>query len=176
MKKIGLFLLYIVLFLAALLFFTPKENLYYYAEEQLKPLHVVIGYEDVVDEGFTLSVHHASLYVQKIKSADIGKINLAVFGFYNRLDVENVVLDTTFEQFFPPIIEHLEVKQTIFDPLNVYAVAHGDFGEAEASVNLVDRNGTVYVTPSKMMTKRYRNTLRQLRRSKEGVYSYVFKF
>ena len=38
MKKIGLFILYTVLFIGALLFFTPKENLYYFAEEQLKPL------------------------------------------------------------------------------------------------------------------------------------------
>ena len=176
MKKIALFLLYSFLFVAALLFFTPKENLYYFAEEQLKPLHVVIGYEDAIDHGFTLEISHAKLYVQNIKSANIGSINILIFGIYNAININNIVLDKTFEQFFPPLIEHVEIKQHIFSPFQVNAQALGDFGEAVATVNLSDRNGTVILTPSKLMTKRYRNTLRELKKTKEGTYQYVFKF
>jgi len=176
MKKIGLFVLYSLLFIAALLFFTPKENLYYFAEEQLKPLGVIIGYEDVIDHGFTLEISHSKLYVQKIKSANIGTIEVSIFGVYNAVDIKNVVLDKTFEQFFPPLIEHIEIYQHGLSPLEVNAHAIGDFGEAQAHVNLSDRNGTVLLTPSKLMTKRYRNTLRQLKKTKEGTYTYVFKF
>ena len=176
MKKIGLFLLYSLLFVAALLFFTPKENLYYFAEEQLKPLGVVVGYEDVVDHGFTLEISHAQLYFKKIKSADIGTINIAAFGVYNAVDIKNIVLDSAAEQFFPPLIEHIEIRQHLLSPMQVHAHALGDFGEAQAVVNLTDRNGTVVLTPSKMMSKRYRNTLRQLKKTKEGTYRYVFKF
>ena len=176
MKKIALFLLYSFLFIAALLFFTPKENLYYFAEEQLTPLAVVIGYEDVIDHGFTLEISHAKLYVQKIKSANISAIDIAIFGIYNTVNISNIVLDKTFEQFFPPLIEHLEITQHVFSPLEVNAFAIGDFGEAQAHINLADRNGTVLLTPSKLMNKRYRNTLRQLKKTKEGTYRYVFKF
>ena len=176
MKKIGLFILYVVLFIAALLFFTPKENLYYFAEEQLKPLGVVIGYEDAIDHGFTLEISHAQLYFKKIKSADVGSINIAIFGLYNAIDIKNIVLDSAAEQFFPPLIEHIEIRQNIFAPLEISAQALGDFGEAQAVVNLSDRNGTVLLTPSKLMSKRYRNTLRQLKRTKEGTYRYAFKF
>jgi len=176
MKKIAFFLLYSLLFIAALLFFTPKENLYYFAEEQLKPLGVVIGYEDVIDHGFTLEISHAKLYVQKIKSANIGTIDIAIFGVYNAVGIHNIVLDKTFEQFFPPLIERMEIHQHLFAPLEVNALAVGDFGEAHATVNLADRNGSVVLTPSKLMNKRYRNTLRQLKKTKEGTYQYVFKF
>jgi len=176
MKKIALFILYTVLFIGALLFFTPKESLYYYGEEQLKPLGVVLGYEEAIDHGFTLEIQHAKLYVQKIKSANIGSIDIGLFLLYNSITVSNVVLDKTFEQFFPPLIERIDVQQSIFNPLNINAEAVGDFGEATATVNLLERNASVVLKPSKTMLSRYKNTLRQLKKSKEGDYRYEYKF
>ncbi len=176
MKKIALFILYTVLFVGALLFFTPKESLYYYGEEQLKPLGVVLGYEEVIDHGFTLEVLHAKLYVQKIKSANIASIELSTFLLYNSVTVSNIVLDKTFEQFFPPLVERVAITQSIFNPLNVNAEAIGDFGEATATVDLLERNISVVLKPSKIMLSRYKNTLRQLKKSKEGDYRYEYKF
>ncbi len=176
MKKIALFLFYTVLFFGALLFFTPKENLYYFAEEQIKPLGVVIGYEETVDHGFTLEILHPKLYVQKIKSADIGSISVAIFGFYNAISVNNVVLDKTFEQFFPPLIKQIDMDNTLFSPLQFNAEAVGDFGEAKATVDLLERSAKIIVKPSKLMLSQYKNTLRQLKKSKEGDYYYEYKF
>ena len=176
MKKIALFFLYGILFFGALLFFTPKENLYYFAEEQLKPLGVVIGYEEAVDHGFHLEILHSKLYIQKIKSANIASIDIGIFGLYNTVSIDNVLLDKTFEQFFPPLIERIDLYQSIFSPLSLNADAVGDFGEATATVNLLDRNVSVILKPSKMMRSRYKSTLKQLKKSKEGDYSYVYKF
>jgi len=176
MKKIALFVLYVILFFAALLFFTPKENLYYFGEEQLKPLGVVIADEEVIDHGFSLSLEHATIYFKKIRSAKIASISTKVFGVYNNLYVENIVLDPAVEQFFPPEITHINVTHSLLSPLQVTADAEGDFGSATAQVNLADRNGTLVVIPSKMMTSRFRNTLRQLKKSKGGDYYYEFKF
>jgi len=176
MKKIALFFLYTVLFFGALLFFTPKENLYYFAEEQLKPLGVVIGYEEAVDHGFRLELLHSKLYVQKIKSANIASVTIGLFGLYNAVAINNVVLDKTFEQFFPPLIERVDLHQSIFSPFQLKGEAVGDFGEAAATVNLLDRNVSVILKPSKLMHSRYKSTLKQLKKSKEGDYSYVYKF
>ncbi len=176
MKKIGLFILYTLFFVAALLFFTPKENLYYYAEEQLKPLGVVIGYEEAIDHGFSLEIQHAKLYIQKIKSANISTTHIALYGLYNSVSIENIVLDKTFEQFFPPLIEQIDIYQNVFSPMHIKAEARGDFGEANATVNLLERSAAVTLRPSKMMLSRYKNTLRQLKRSKEGGYHYEYKF
>ena len=176
MKKIALFFLYVALFFMALLFFTPKENLYYYAEEQLKPLGVVVGYEEVRDHGFSLEVQHAKLYVKKIKTANIGSLVLKPYFLYNTLHIEKVVLDKTFEQFFPPLIEHIDITQSIIAPLQLHAEAIGDFGEATASINLLERNVSVVLKPSKIMLSHYRNTLRQLKKSKEGTYHYESQF
>ena len=176
MKKIALFFLYLILFFAALLFFTPKENLYYFGEEKFKPLGVVIADEEVIDHGFSLSLEHATLYFKKIRSAEVAHLDAKIFALYNSLHVEDIVLDPAVDQFFPPEITHITVTHSILSPLQVHADAEGDFGSATAQIDLADRNGTLTVLPSKMMKSRFRNTLRQLKKSKEGDYYYEFKF
>lgn len=176
MKKIALFFLYLILFFAALLFFTPKENLYYFGEEQLKSLGVVIGGEEAVDHGFSLSISHATLYVKKIRSAQVEKLDALILGLYNKISIENIVLDPAVEQFFPPEISHVNITHSLLSPLQIHGDAEGDFGSATAQINLADRNGTLIMVPSKMMRSRFRNTLRQLKKSKAGDYYYEFKF
>ncbi|MGB5964813.1 MAG: hypothetical protein WBF77_03990 [Sulfurimonadaceae bacterium] len=176
MKKIALYFLYTLLFLGALLFFTPKENLYYFAEGQLKPLGVIIANEEAIDHGFTLEITDAHLYVQKIKSANIGSATFSIFGLYNSLSVANFVLDKTFEQFFPPLIQHIDLRQSLINPLHLNATAVGDFGEAEASVDLLERSAQVLIKPSELMRSRYKNTLKNLQKTKEGDYRYEYKF
>lgn len=176
MKKIALFLVYTTLFFSALLYFTPKVNLYFFIEEQIKPLDVMIANEEAVDQGFSLELLHAKLYIQKIKSADIGSAQLMLLGVYNTAAIDKVILDKTFEQFFPPIIEHIEVTQTLFAPLQLHGTAVGDFGEAIATVDLLERRVNVVLKPSKLMLSKYKSTLSQLKKSKEGDYRYDSKF
>lgn len=176
MKRIALYLLYTILFFGALLFFTPKESIYYFAEEQLKPLGVIIAHEEAVDHGFTLELTHIDLYVQKIKSAEIGSVRLGIFGLYNSASAADILLDKTFEAFFPPSIHRAELQQSLLDPLHINASAVGDFGEAEARVDLLERSVKVFLKPSRLMHTRYKSTLRQLKKTKEGDYSYDYKF
>ncbi len=176
MKKIALFLFYLLLFFAALLFFAPKENIYYFAEEQLKPFSVIIGSEEAVDHGFILELLHAKLYVQKIKSADIDSASIGIYGLYNILSLNKIVLDKTFEQFFPLLIEHADLHHSLFSPFTISGEAVGDFGEAEATVDLLEHNATVILRPSKLMLSRYRSTLKELKKSKEGDYRYDYQF
>jgi hypothetical protein len=176
MKRVALFFLYALLFFVALLFFTPKENLYYLAEEQLKPLGIIIADEEAVDHGFGLEIKHAHLYVQKIKSADIGSATFSIFGLYNTLSVTNVLLDKAFEQFFPPLIQRIDLHQSVISPLRINADAVGDFGVAEASIDLLDHSVNVLLKPSKLMLARYKSTLGNLQKTKEGDYRYEYKF
>ena len=176
MKKIALFFLYLILFFTALLFFTPKENLYYFAEEQLKPLGVIISEEEVIDHGFSLTLKHATLYVKKIRSAEVESLDAKIFGLYNSVHIKKIVLDPAVEQFFPPLINHVTIVHSIFSPLKIHADAVGDFGSAAVEINLADRNGTLNVQASKLMRSRFRTTLRQLKKTKAGDYYYEFKF
>jgi len=176
MKKMALYFLYTALFFGALLFFTPKESVYYFAEEQLKPFGIIIADEEAVDHGFTLELTHLRLYVQKIKSVEIKSATLSIFGLYNSLSATDLLLDKTFEAFFPPLVHRAELHQSVIDPLHINARAVGDFGEAEARVDLLERSVKVLLKPSKLMIGRYKNTLRKLKKTEEGDYSYEYQF
>lgn len=176
MKKLALLFFYVFLFFGALIFFTPKVDLYFFLEEQLKPLDAVIAHEEAVDRGFSLELLHAQLYIKKIKSADIGSARVTLLGLYNKVSVEKVIVDKTFEQFFPPVIEHINLDQSLLSPMQINGTATGDFGEATATVDLLDRTVAVVLKPSKLMLSRYKKTLRELKKSKEGDYSYEYKF
>jgi len=176
MKKIALFLIYTLTFFTMLLFFTPKESLYYYAEEQLKPLGVVIGYEALNDSGFSLEIEHPKLFVQKIKSANIDAITLSPWLLYNHVEVENIILDSAFEQFFPPLINRISITQSILDPIHAHASSVGDFGEAVADIDLVERQISVVLKPSKLMRSRYLKSLVSLKKNAEGDYVYELQY
>jgi hypothetical protein len=176
MKRVALFILYALLFFGALLFFTPKENLYYFAEEQLKPLGIIIAYEEFIDHGFSLEIRHAQLFIQKIKSAEIGSATFTVFGLDNTVVVSNVLLDKTIEQLFPPLIQRIDLHQSVISPLRIHAEATGDFGRAEASVDLLKRSVNVLLKPSRLMLTHYKNTLGNLQKTEEGDYRYEYKF
>jgi hypothetical protein len=87
-----------------------------------------------------------------------------------------VLLDKTFEAFLPPLIHRADLQQSLIDPLHINASAVGDFGEAEARVDLLERSVKVFLKPSRLMLTRYKNTLRKLKKTKEGDYSYEYKF
>jgi len=171
-KKIVKFSLYVLFFLAAVLFFIPKVSLYYLAEKELKKYDVVVSNERVDDRGFTLSINSANVYVKSIKSANIVEINIKPFLLYNGVNVKNITLADTAKSFVPLKIEQLNIEYSLFNPLNITANAKGEFGELEISVQVVERRVHLELQPSKLMLKSYQNTLRQLKKTENGGYVY----
>jgi len=176
-KKFFKFILYLVFFFAMLLFFLPKENLYYKAEELLSPMKVVISNEKVDDKGFSFEVSGADVYAMDgIKVANVEKLELLTFLLFNKLSVENIELTSTASKFVPTHIDSVNVVYSVVDPLNVHAKAVGDFGEANATINLKERLMRAELTPSKLMKTRFKSTMRMLKKSKTGAYTYEQRF
>jgi len=177
MKKVALFLLYTILFFALLIFFAPKENLYYQAEALLKTQNIIISDEKVKDSGFSLELSDANIYAMDgIQVASFEKLKLALLLLYNTLHIENIALSSVAAKFVPTHIDHLNVKYTILDPLHITADALGDFGEATAVINLKTRLIHIKLEPSRLMKSRYRSSMRMLKKSKQGAYTYEYHF
>ncbi len=176
MKKLRNFFLYALLMLAALMLFTPKVNLYYQAEQLLKPYEVVISGEEVRDSGFWLDISDATLYVKQIESAEAKHVKIKLFGLYNALSVDGVMLSSAVAQFLPQEIEQINVRYSIIDPLHVHLDAVGDFGTATATVSIMERKMRALIEPSKIMTSRFAHTLRTLKKDEAGGYVYESRF
>jgi hypothetical protein len=169
-------LAYIIFFVFALMYFTPKVALYYFAESKLEPYGVVITEEDAVDNGFTLSIKDAGVTFKAIESAEVKDTKISIFGVYNNVSINDITLSSTAASFVPTDIKNIDITYSIFNPLNIVANANGGFGDAEAKISLVERNIFLKLKPSNMMSQKYASTLRGLKKSKDGGYEYAKTF
>lgn len=167
---------YALFFVLALMYFTPKVALYYFAESKLKQYDVIISDENAVDNGLTLSIEDASLSVKDINSVDIKEINIAIFTLYNRVSLNDLKLASTASDFIPTNIKFVDITYSIFNPLHVSADAKGEFGVADVDVDLLDRRVLLRIEPSNLMKRKFRSSLRNLKRSKDGGYEYAKTF
>ena len=176
MKKLLMINFYFFFFIFAFIFLTPKENLYYFAEQELEKLSVVVDNEKVDDKGFTLAIEKASLYVKGIPSAKIALFELNTYLFYNSVEIKDIELADTLKSFVPLKINYVSATQAIYNPLVIQLKASGGFGEAWGSVNLQERKLKVNVTPSKLLSSKFRSTMRMMKKDKTGGYVYELTF
>ena len=169
-------LLMLIAGVTVIMLLLPKINLYYQLERLIEPYGVVLNDEKLDDKGLWLNIQDATLYFKEIESAHTRNIDVKLFGLYNRVNVDDIRLAETFEQFVPVHIERIEVTYSVIDPLHIRATAVGDFGSAEAKVAVRDRNATVIVQPSELMKTRYRSMLNKLEKDETGGYRYASRF
>ena len=171
-KKIFYFFLYLCIFFLALIYFSPKEALYHFAEQQLKPFQVILSNETLKDNGFSLVIQNASLSVEKIPSATIHKTTITPLGFYNDISMKNIILSNAIKSFAPTKITDIKIQYTLFQPLFIKLNGEGAFGTFYGTLNLQTRKLHIVMQPSKIMKTKYKTTLRNLKKTKNGVYIY----
>ena len=171
-KKLSLFFAYALFFILALMYFTPKTSLYYTLETELKKYEVVISNEDVQDRGFSLNISDLTLYAKDINSAKVENVNIKVFALYNSVKIENISLSSVAATFIPINIDEVTISYSIFNPFNVVMRATGGFGVADGSFHILDRALHLDVVPSDKMIKKYKNSMRKLKKNENGSYSY----
>ena len=176
MVKIKKFIAYLIFFILALMFFTPKISIYYFLENELKKYDLIISNEELSDSGFNLSITDAIVSVKSIESANISKINVKIYGIYNSVILQDILLSSTASAFIPLNIQKADISYTIFGPLNIKAHFTGEFGAADAKINILDRTLHLELIPSKIMLQDYSSTLDNLSKSENGEYIYDTNF
>ena len=163
---------YVLFFLLALMYFTPKVNLYYLLESKLKEKSIIIDKETLRDNGFTLSINNAKVNVKEIQSAKIEVINIKIFALYNSILLKNIELSSVASSIIPTKIAYVDVVYNILNPLQVKVKSVGDFGEIVVNLKILDGIFHLELNPSKVMLVNYRQTLRMFKKTQEGVYIY----
>lgn len=172
MVKISRFLAYSLFFILSLMYFTPKASAYYFLEQQLKDYSVVISKEDIIDSGLSLNISDASISYKSIESANVSNMDVSLFVVYNTIHVKDITISSVAKTFMPLHVKNLDIKYSIFNPLNIVATCSGEFGEADATISIVNRVLHLTLKPSKVMLSKYKNTLKNLKKSENGEYVY----
>lgn len=171
-KKLLKFFSYSLFFIFALILFVPKESFYYLLEQNLKKFDVIISNEKLEDKTISLDIKNLDISAKGIESLKIKEANIVILGLYNAVELQKIQLSSLVENYLPAKIDSIDISYTILHPLVLQADGHGEFGDARVSVNLLDRNATLILKPSKVMFSRYRNSLRKFKKSKNGEYIY----
>jgi len=176
MVKLFRFFLYMLFFILALMYFMPKQSIYYFAETELQNYNVVVSHEAVHDSGLSLEISNLDIYAEGIKSANIQELDISLFGLYNSINAKDIKLESVLESMLPLEINEVSVTYSILDPINVKLESEGAFGSISGGANIIDRKVVLLLKPSKLMLRKYRTTLRNFKKLESGEYEYVQNF
>jgi len=159
-------------FIFALMFFAPKESFYYLLEQNLKKIDVIISHEKLENKILSLNIQNLDVSVKGIESLKIKEANIEILGLYNSVVLQNIELSSLVKNYLPAKINKVDIYYTILNPLQIKVNGHGKFGNARAVINILKRKVTFVLKPSQVMFSKYRNSLRELKKSKNGEYRY----
>ena len=159
-------------FIFALMLFVPKQSFYYLLEQNLKKFDLIISNETLADRIISLKIKHLDVTLKGIETLSIKEADITLLGLYNEVALHNVQLSSLVESYLPAKIERVKIEYTLLHPLQLQAEGEGLFGDASVVVDIVEKKVTLLLQPSPMMLKRYRKSLRMLKKSKNGEYIY----
>ncbi len=176
MKKLMKFFAYVLFFIIALMYFTPKVSFFYLLEEQLKPYGVIISSEKLSDRGFSLDIDDAVISYKSIESAQVSNANIKIFVLYNSIKVKDVKLSSTVSSFVPLSVYSANIVYSVLDPFYVKGKLEGEFGEADITYEIAQKRVNIVLRPSKLMLNRYKSTLKDFKQDENGEYVYEKTF
>lgn len=172
MKRLRNALGYLLLALVMLLFFAPKRQLWYLAEDALKPYGVVLSGEYVSDNGFSLSLENGTLYYDDLKIATLGEVDVTPLLVYNAVTVAPFTFADDMQAFLPGEVEEMKLSYSLVDPVRVHLKAEGEFGSLTGLVNLMHRDGNLTLSPSPELLAKKPLWLKELKKQASGAYTY----
>ena len=137
----GFFLLIILLWLVS-----PKQELYFLLEKELKKNDIIISNEHFVDKWYGLEIHDADIYVKGIKMAKVESLTLSLFFLYDKLTITNVQTEVD-----PKSIDSITAIFNIIKPYKIAIKSNGSFGAIDGGVYFTDKKLILRVVERKDM-------------------------
>ncbi len=175
-KKIVIELFYLLLFLSALLYFLPKEHLYYLVQQTLQEQKITLTQKQLHETPFGIELHAVTLSYEGVPVAKIKDIRVTLFGLYDSVKAEGVELSSLASSYIPPKLSFVMANYSVLHPLAIDTVAQGVFGSLKAVLHLQEKKVLATVKPSHIFQTNYGRSLRYLHRKKDGEYSYAKNF
>jgi hypothetical protein len=168
-------MLILVIFIYSLIYFLPKENIYYFALEKLENNKVSINTQNIKDDKFSLKLNNLIIFYNNIQALKISSMNFNIFLFNNNIQVSNIELDDMLKQFLPSKIKTLEINYSIFNPLFVTINADLIQAKAYGNVDISRKTIILNIKPSKKFLRMYSKLLKNMKKQTNGEYRIEYK-
>ncbi len=167
MKRVGIWLVYIVIFVLFFLWFTPKKLLYYKLEQILHHNQIILSDESVNDNFFTFHIQNAKLFVKDIEVGKIAQATLYPEFLINALVIKEFRANKNIS-FLPILTIHsLSFFYTPFYPMKIFIKGSSSNGAIQGSINIIKHKGFIDIASKKALP---------LKKTKEGYYRYEFSY
>jgi len=182
MKIILKSLVYFLFFLMMLIAFLPKENIYYFALEQLNNKKIELNQNKIDDGYFKFIVDELQIKYDGLKVSDISNVEFDMFIYQTKIDISNIKVDNSFSKFVPNKIDTLTLSHTIINPLSIDINSKFNLGFCTGTIDLLNRVVKLDIVVAKAFKTKYRYIVKELKKSKERsntkeeVYTYEYKF
>lgn len=167
---------YTLFFVIALIYFMPKISMYYFFEKELQNYKIVFSKEEVVDQGLSLELSYVNVSYDGIDLAKIQSIETKLFLIHNTIELQNIALADFTKSTLPSAIDTMKINYSIWEPLEVNVIIDGQFGHANGTVQIMDKNMTLTIEPSELMLQKYTHTLSTMKKNTQGSYEYEKTF
>ena len=165
----------VLLFFSALIFFLPKQPLYFAFERFLKTRQVVIAGERVRERPFSLSLEEGKIVAKGIEAAAFFDVTVRPWIVWNTLRVERLSIDRGFASWLPTSVESAALS---YSPLHPYHI------EVKARIGACVVTGRVDLRESTVRLRLLERAacektgrwVRPFRKNGEGVFEYVGRF
>lgn len=168
-------LVYLLFFIIITIILLPKENLYFYTEQQLEKHNIIISNEKISSKSFGIQLRNGKIYYNSIYFGSIKNIDISFFIINNIINIDTLLIEDSFKNFFPAKIDNIVISYELFDPLNINLYAIGEFGEVKGFYSLIENKISFELSASTKMKQDHRPILAQLKLNK-GKYSYEYRF
>ncbi len=165
-------IIYLFLIIFLTIFFAPKINLYYQAEEILDNYKITVSAEKLTDNGYNFKINDGIIYYDDLVVAKIDEIAITPLLVYNKVDVKPFSFSDDMKQFIPLKIDNLNITHTVIDPLHVSIKSSGEFGSLDGIISILDKNISLILQPSKLLLDKKPFWLRKMKKDSQGGYHY----
>jgi chromatin remodeling complex protein RSC6 len=174
-KSVFKYIAYTILLIYALVAFLPKENLYYFALENLQSQNIVIKNETISSGNFDFAISDANIVFKSIDAVGIDKIDIQTLLLKSSIDIKNIKVDKSLKQFLPSQIDMVSVQHSIVDPLMVHISLSAKEIKGIGTFNIMERKLEINLSPSKKFVREYRTLLRQAKKQSSGEYKIEYQ-
>jgi hypothetical protein len=157
----------VILFFLSIYVFIPRDKLYFVVESTLAKNGLYINESKTTTGFFDFKAYENEIVYAKNKIAQIKYIGING----HTIAIKDLLLTNKFASLFPPKIESISCNL-----LTMSANAKGEFGIAEAKVDIQARKLLIELTPSNLLSGKYKNILTNFKKSQNGRYSYELPF
>lgn len=156
-KKIAM-VLFLIWF--TLIFFMPKEEIYFSLEKELVKHDIALNEESRTEGIFSLRLKNVTVYVKGIPLATVEELDFFTLFFYSSISFERLMIDESLKSMTPTEIEKLLISHAFWMPLSLSIEAEGSSVESTGKVNLKNRTLHMDINDSKPL-EMFKSKLKQ---------------